>query len=95
MSIEVELRAHRVDHIRSSGPCPRVLRPGHLRTLRHLATAGVVSGWENWWDHSLMELEAWGLVRGEWIGTLQYPPHPYWSITETGRGRLPERKESL
>jgi hypothetical protein len=59
------------------------LRPNHVRTLLHIRSM-LLFGWENF-NLTEIELESWGLIRGEWTGDIKYQARPMWSVTELGR----------
>jgi len=83
-------RAHAVDERRRCSHEKRVLSVAHHRSLEHQVRGGITAGFEEWWDEELIDLEAWDLMRGQWIGSLAYEAHPFWSITDEGRRRLRE-----
>lgn len=60
----------------------------HYRILEHHESGGIVAGWEHWNDYDVLDLERLGLLRGQWIGSLDDAPHPYWSVTDAGREAL-------
>lgn len=64
---------------------PKELPANYLNTLIHLRKGGIVSGWDRWYDEMIMDLEAWGLIRGTWIGSLDREPSPFWDLTKTGQ----------
>lgn len=67
------------------------LHPRHYNLLQHSEGGGIVAGWEKWGDDVLLDLEAWGFMQGEWVGSVRYEAHPYWSITKEGRDALRDR----
>jgi len=67
---------------------PIDLNQAHLTLLRHDKRGGIVSGFERWWDRALIDLEAWGMMRGTWTGSLDGDPFPFWSITKAGEDAL-------
>ena len=88
----IQFRNEALDE-RAMAPRPDKLSPAHVRILEHLTRGGIVAGWGHWWDEVLLDLEAWGLMKGKWIGSLRYDAHPYWSITKTGEDALKRAKE--
>lgn len=60
------------------------LKSYHFNTLSHLAGCGSCFGWDMY-SNTIRELVSYGLVRGEWFGSLEYEAIPHWLITEDGR----------
>lgn len=71
-----------------------ILDIGHYRILEHNKRAGITAGWEHWNDPVVRDLEALGLLRGTWIGSLDDEPHPYWSNTQEGERALEAWKDN-
>jgi hypothetical protein len=61
----------------------------HYRTLLHLKQVMCIFGWDEY-DDTLRELEAEEMVKGEWSGSLDYEPHPVWTLLDKGRKALDE-----
>ncbi len=59
------------------------LKEYHFNLLRHIKNSFGIYGWESYTD-TIRELEELGLIIGKWIGTIELPPRPHWTITSLG-----------